>query len=143
MDFHLHEVILILFVTKNVEGPNLGQLRESITVEDQRCFIKVSVLIGTDKCEVTRLLSVGLGDKALRKTAVYKWYHHFSEGKRTWTEDLPCEGKPSEITSQENKEKIKKWILESEGAKTQDIAWELNLDEKQGYTLLEAVVHEK
>ena len=44
---HAVHVILLALILKSVEAPNFDQVRESVTQEDQRSFIKINVLLET------------------------------------------------------------------------------------------------
>ena len=57
---------------------------------------------------------------------VYNWYGDFKHGRRTDVSDLPKPGRTRSVTTEDNKEMIRKLILESEGMGT-DLLYETQL----------------
>jgi len=110
-----------------VKVPNFGQLRSSVTNEEQRAFIKVNVLLDTAPRVVACQLATALPDSHLSEATVYRWYGHFKEGKRTDIEDLPRSGRTGKKTDEDTKEYIKELIMESEGMRTEDLLYETEL----------------
>ncbi len=98
-----------------MEAPNFDELRQSVTVEEQRAFIKLSVLLETIPSLVFNQLAIAVPNSHLAQTTVYDWYNDFKEGKRTSIEDLPRSGRPRTSTDEDNKEWVKQLILESDG----------------------------
>jgi len=64
-----------------VEAPNFGQLRSSVSNEEQRAFIKVNVLLETTPRVVACQLTTALPDTHLSEATGYRWYGDFKEGK--------------------------------------------------------------
>jgi hypothetical protein len=118
-----------LVALKIVEGPNFGQLRNSVTKQEQRAFIKLNVLLETPTMEVVNKLAQILPDSHMAQASVYRWYNDFKDGIRTDIEDLPGPGRRRESTDQAHKEWVKELILESEGMKFSDLQYETNIPE--------------
>ena len=57
---------------------------------------------------------------------VYNWYGDFKHGRQTDVSDLPKPGRTKSVTTEDNKEMIRKLILESEGMGT-DLLYETQL----------------
>lgn len=66
--------------------------------EEQRSSIKFCVLNGLSKKETMVMLQKAYGDKAMKKTAMYKWYARFLEGQQSIHDDQRC-GRPKLVTS--------------------------------------------
>ena len=86
-----------------VKAQNLDQLRASVTVEEQRAFIKVNVLLDTSPRLVSRQLAISLPDTHMAESTVYNWYNDFKDGRRTDIEDLPRSGR-RRTTDEDTKE---------------------------------------
>jgi len=114
----------LAWILKNAEAPNFDQLRESVTPEDQKSFIKIHVLLETTLRVVACQLTIAVPETHLAERTVRLWYHDFKEGIRTDVSDLPRSGRPQEATTQENMESVKQLILDSEGMRTEDLIYE-------------------
>jgi len=119
--------ILVVLALIKAEGPNLDDLRGSITVEEQRAFIKVNVLLDTAHIVVSAQLQTAVAQGHMSQTQVYFWYNKFKDERRTDITDLPRSGRPREATNEENQEKVRQLILESEGMRTEDLLYETQL----------------
>ena len=89
--------LLAFFVLLNaisVYGPKVDQLRESVTNQEHRAFIKCHVLLGTPAVEVHRMLDKIARNRALSKTHVYRLYNVFKDGSRLSSEEDPRSGRP-------------------------------------------------
>src|SRR5215469_6402698 len=108
-------IISLIFTIKNVKGQNFDQLRQTVTVTEQRAYIKLSVLLERSQKEVMADLKNIVPDSHLGQTQVHTWYKDFYDGRRTSIEDLPKSGRPRETTDEANKEWVNELIIESEG----------------------------
>ncbi len=135
---HAVHVILLALTLKNVEAPNFDQLRESVTPEDQKSFIKINVLLETHPRVVACQLATAVPETHLAERTVRLWYHDFKEGIRTDVSDLPRSGRPRE-TSQENMENVKQLILDSDGMRTEDLIYETGIPETSLLRLLKEI----
>lgn len=136
---HAIHVILLVLTLKNVEAPNFDQLRESVTPEDQKSFIKINVLLETPPSVVACQLATAVPESHLAKRTVRLWYHDFKEGIRTNVSDLPRSGRPRETTTQESMEKVKQLILDSDGMRTEDLIYETGIPETSLLRLLKEI----
>lgn len=139
MEYHLTVLILVVLTLKSVSTPILDQLRKSVTLEDQRAFIKVNVLLDSPPKVVVAQLETAVPDSHLSKSTVYQWYSDFKNGKRTDVSDLPRPGRPQEATTEEIKEMIRQLILESDGMRTEDLLYETKLSHTSLLRLLEEI----
>lgn len=139
MKFHLIHIIILAIIIKIVIAQNLDQLRDSITNEDQRTFIKVSVLLGTAPSVVAEQLATIVPQSYLTKSTVYRWYGDFKEGRRIDISDRPKSGRTRQTTTEENKEMVRQLILESEGMRTEDLIHETGLPRTSLMTILKEI----
>jgi transposase len=65
---------------------------------EQRSAIKFCVLNGISRGKTIEMLQQAYGDSSVKKTAVYKWYNRFKEG-RQGTGDDERSGRPVTKTS--------------------------------------------
>lgn len=107
----------------------MDQLRASVTSEDQRAFIKISVLLDTAPRVVATQLAEAVPQGHLQERVVYNWYEDFKHGRRTDVSDLPKPGRTRSVTTEDNKEMVRQLILESEGMRTEDLLYETQLSE--------------
>ena len=74
MALHLIAFIYLVLVTFYMKAQNLDQLRDSVTLEEQRAFIKINVLLDTSPRVVLAQLQTAPPNTGLQQSAVYKWY---------------------------------------------------------------------
>lgn len=139
MAFRLILIIYGILAIKIVQAQNLDQLRESITSEDQRSFIKVNVLLDTAPRVVAAQLETAIPEGHMKERTVYTWYRDFKDGRRFDVSDIPKPGRPREVTTEENKEMIKQLILESEGMRTEDLLYETGMSQSSLSRLLSEI----
>ena len=143
MKLRLIMFILVVLALIKAEGPNLDNLRGSVTVEEQRAFIKVNVLLDTAPIVVSSQLQTAVPQSHMSQTQVYFWYNEFKDGRRTDITDLPRSGRPREATNEENQEKDRQLILESEGMRTQDLLYETQLSHTSLMRILKEIKAKK
>ena len=124
-------------------GPNLDQLRDSVTHEQQRSFIKISVLLDTATSIVFAQLQTALPQTHLARSQVYFWYGEFKQGRRTEVSDLPKPGRTPVVTSEENKELVRQLILESEGMRMDDLMYETQMSHSSLINVLKDIKAKK
>jgi hypothetical protein len=83
----LFAFFLVVLAMNYKNCQNFDQLRESVTTEEQRSFIKISVLLGTAPSVVATQLAAALPENHLQERVVYNWYGDFKQGKRTEVSD--------------------------------------------------------
>ena len=105
--------ILALSTTSNV---NVGNLRKS-----------------------EQLFRIYRPNTGLQQSAVYKWYGDFRDGKRTDITEQPRSGRPRTATDDENEERIRQLILESEGMRTEDLVYETQFSKSSLLRLLKEI----
>lgn len=132
-------LIIATLAVKTIYPSKIDQLRESVTNEDQRAFIKVNVLLDSPPKVVAAQLASAIPDGHLSLRSVYNWYGHFKEGRRTDVSDLPKPGRTRTVTDDDNKETIKGLIIESEGMRTEDLIYETGLSQASLYRLLKEI----
>ena len=72
---------------------------------EQQTNIKFLVKLGKSGNEIRGILVQVYGDNAMKKTAVYQWVKHFSEGRESVT-DVEKSGRPARSRTEENIAKI-------------------------------------
>lgn len=127
MAFHLCALFCFILAITFMKAQNLDQLRDSVTHEEQRAYIKISVLLDTSPRVCAAQLQTALPNSHLTERSVYNWYKDFKDGKKTDTSDQPRSGRPRTTTDEDNKEKIRQLILDSEGMRTEDLVYETQL----------------
>ena len=132
-------LIIATLAVKTIYPSKIDQLRESVTNEDQRAFIKVNVLLDSPPKVVATQLASAIPDGHLSLRSVYNWYGDFKEGRRTDVSDLPKPGRTRTVTDDDNKETIKGLIIESEGMRTEDLIYETGLSQASLYRLLKEI----
>jgi hypothetical protein len=136
MEFKLILCFALILANVLIYCQNLDKLRDSVTKEEQRAFIKLNVLLDTSPRVVTAQLETALPTTHLSQSQVYYWFNEFKQGKRTDISDLPKPGRTPIVTSDDNKQKVRELILESEGIRTEDIIYELKLSESSVLRIL-------
>jgi len=139
MKWQLILIVGVVFIIKIVDPQNLDQLRTSVTVQEQRAFIKLNVLLQRRPYEVLNDLTHILPETHMSRTQVYEWYMDFKDGTRTDIEDLPRAGRPREVIDDDHKDWVKELILESEGMRTQDLQYETGMSETSLRRLLKEI----
>jgi transposase len=71
----------------------MSNLASSITLEEQRVFIKFQVLLGTPVHEIEKLLKKTVRNNAMKRPTIIKWVERFQQGE-TSTEDRPRSSRP-------------------------------------------------
>jgi len=69
------------------------------------------------------------GDNAMKKTAVYKWVKHFSEGRESVT-DEERSGRPATSRNEENIGKVHQIVRENRRLTVRSIAEQVDIDRK-------------
>ena len=136
MESCLIAFLFVVLALINADPSKIDQLRQSVTPEDQRSFIKVNVLLGTAPRVVAAQLETAAPDSHIGERQVYRWYNDFKEGTRTDVSDQPKPGRPRTVTNEENKEMIRQLILESDGMKTEDLIYETGMSHSTLHRLL-------
>jgi len=67
------------------------------------------------------------GDNAMKKTAVYKWVKHFSEGRESVT-DEERSGRPATSRTEENIAKVRQIVRENRHLTVRSIAKQMNIN---------------
>jgi hypothetical protein len=68
---------ILLFVTLSFDECIKLEIRDSVTDEEQRAWIKIEVIQNTPVSQVFIELTKALAKQAFHQSAVYKWYHQF------------------------------------------------------------------
>ena len=139
MKAHQIWLICLILALENVKALNFDQLHNSVTIAEQRAFIKLNVLLERSPKLIADDLEAILHDSHLSRSSVYNWYNDFKDGKRTDIEDLPKSGRPRTTTDDATKEWVKELILNSEGMKTSDLVYETGVPESSLKRLLKEI----
>jgi hypothetical protein len=103
------------------------ELRASISVEDQRAYIKISVLLNKAPRLVHQELHRALGNHAYSERRVYELYREFESGTRLTCEDLPRSGRPPDANTPENQEELQRLMSQSRSWAIDDLAASLQM----------------
>ncbi len=132
-------VICALLLISYVSGPKTDPLRASITIQEQRAFIKCHVLLNTSASQDYKMLEKIARSQALSKSRAYELYREFNERTRLISEDAPHEGRPREATDEIHKEKLKELLLEDRSWETFELAENLGVSYWSTIRLLKEV----
>ena len=136
-----HEVLLdfnaILY--QFCGGPKIDELRASITRQEQRAYIKCSVLLGYPASKVYFDLQKVARREGYSHTRVYELYREFSEGTRLSSENDQYEGKERTATDDIHKEKLKELLLEDKNWSTFELSENLGISTSSTKRLLKEV----
>lgn len=95
-----------------------------------RAVIKYQFLKGLNPQEIIEDFKKTLGPSAPAKTTVYDWYNEFKRG-RTSTATIPSPGRPIEVTTQENVQKIHRMVLNDRKLKVREIAEAMRMSKER------------
>jgi transposase len=129
---------LLLLSAISVYGPKVDQLRESVTNQEQRAFIKCHVLLGTPAVEVHRMLDKIARNRSLSKTHVYRLYNEFKDGSRLSSEEDPRSGRPRRPDTT-HEERLRELLNEGECWRTEDLAQTLGISTASTKRLLKEI----
>jgi len=128
MDSKLCIVVLIIaFLLDTIKSPNVDPLRESITDEDQRAFIKCHMLLGDSAVDIYRMLQRIARSRALSHTTVYDLYNQFQAGNRTHTDRRSGPGAPRTQATEEKLNQLKILVHEQNDLTEDEMAIELQV----------------
>jgi len=88
--------------------------------------IKFFVKLGKSGNEIREMLVQVYRDNAKKKTAVYKWVKHFSEGRESVTDEERSE-RPATSRTEENIAKMRQIVLENRRLTVPSIAEQVNI----------------
>jgi len=94
---------------------------------EQRISIKFLVKLGKSGNKTREMLVQVYRDNAMKKTAVYKWVKHFSEGRESVT-DKERSGRPATSRTEENIAKFYQIVREKCWLTVWSIAEQVNID---------------
>lgn len=132
-------LFLALFYLSFVGGPKVDELRASITRQEQRAFIKCSVLLGYSASKVYFDLQKIARREAYSHSRVYELYREFSEGTRLSSENDQYEGKERTATDDIRKENLKELLLEDKNWSTFELSENLGVSTSSTRRLLKEV----
>jgi hypothetical protein len=100
-------VLLVLVVLENfgkfVKFSDEDELHASVSVQEQRAFIKISVLLNRAANEIHDDLHRALGNRAYSLRNVERLTNQYRSRERTTCEDLPRSGHPLTADTPENR----------------------------------------
>jgi len=94
---------------------------------EQRMNIKFLVRLGKSGNEIRKMLVQVYGDNAMKKTAVYKWMKHFSEGRENVT-DEERSGRPATSRTEENIARMRQIARENRRLTVRSIIEQVNIN---------------
>jgi len=97
---------------------------------EQRANIKFLVKPGKSGNEIREMLVQVHGDKAMKKTAVYKWMKRFSEGRESVTDEVRS-GQPGTSRTEEKITNVRQIVRENRRLTVMSIAEQVNIDRER------------
>jgi transposase len=128
-------LILLLLIIGLVNCPKVDPLRASITLLEQRAFIKCHVLLCTSAHDIHVVKKIA-GRNAYSESKVYRIYHQFKLEGRLTCEDEPRKGRPLESTDEEHVKALEKLLEESRSWSTNDLAYRIGISQSSMVRLL-------
>lgn len=107
--------------------PELDQLCNSITKEEQRAFIKLSVCLDVPHIQIYNQLHQAAGVLAYSRSRALDFAREFEQEGRKETCDRPRSGRPRTAMVEDSILRVQELLLESENLRADDIAIELDL----------------
>lgn len=107
----------------------------SISIEEQRAFIKISILCETSPTEIYNNLQKACGDTALSRTTVFDWARRFKEG-RSSIQDNARTGRPASATDEINVNSVAVLIAEDPRQTCDNIAYTLGISHASVHKIL-------
>ncbi len=104
---------LLIFLKNCVQCPNEDELQASVTVQEQRAFIKISVLLNKAATEIHKESETALGNRAYSLRRVRELAHEYQTRQRLSCEDLPRSGRPVTADTPENRRDYRHLWLKS------------------------------
>src|SRR5271154_4708132 len=98
----------------------MSDLAKCVTLQEQRSFLKINYLLGVPKYQVEMQLKKAVGNNAMKRNAINKWYKKFKSG-RTKTEDEIRSGRQKTATDDQHQELLRTLLEESRGWNTTDL----------------------
>jgi hypothetical protein len=131
MKVHVLYIVLILGQLIPIQHaprtPELDQLCGSISKEEQRAFIKLSVCLGVPHIEIYNRLHQAAGLLAYSRSRTLELANEFQQEGRTETCDRPRSGRPRTAMVEDNVLRVQELLRDNENLRADDIAIELNL----------------
>jgi transposase len=125
------------FIGCPTDSSNLEQLLESVTLDEQRAWIKIQVLRGCPASQIYSNLTECLGSITFSRSHVYDLVHQFREGLRVESCHRPREGRPRTATNQDMQERLVELVEELDSPRTEDLALRLDIS----HTSVETMLH--
>jgi transposase len=130
MDFKLYLIITILIILLNMsKSPRVDPLRETITEEDQRAFIKCHVLLGDSAPDIYNMIQKIARRKALTRSTVFNLVRQFSTGVRTHTGRKPGPGAPRTQSTDDKLEQLKNLLIDQDDWTEDELANEIHVSQ--------------
>lgn len=93
------------------------------------------VKLGTNSEEIQEMLRTLYGNKALKKTTVFKWIKRFREVREDFKDEARL-GQPSTSCIEDNIERVRSFVLSDCGFTVRMIVDQLNLEKSSIHTIL-------
>lgn len=113
----------------------MSNLASSVTIEEQRVFIKFQVLLGTPVHEIEKLLKKTVGNNAMKRPTIIKWVERFQQGE-TSAQDQPRSGRPKSSRDESHKEKLAVLLEESRSWTTRELSHQLDISKDSVHKML-------
>jgi hypothetical protein len=134
---------LLIFLKNCVQCPNEDELQASVTVQEQRAFIKISVLLNQAATEIHKELETALGYRAYSLRRVRELAHEYQTRQRLSCEDLPRSGRPVTADTPENRETLQALMAQGRAWRIDDLLDELELSHGSVWHMLNEMGYRK
>jgi len=136
-------LLLIIFFKSWVFCVNVDQLRESVSVQEQRAFIKISVLLDKEASVIHHELETALGGRAYSLRRVRELTNEYRSGERISCENLPRSGHPVTADTPENRERLQALMAQSRAWVLDDLSDNLGISVSTVWCMLQHLGYRK
>jgi len=123
--------LLVIFLTlvfiNTSTSPKIDPLRDSITEEDQRAFIKCHVLLGDSVTDIYTMLQKIARRKALTQRTVYNLFNQYQAGTRTKTSRGSGPGAPRTQATEAKLNDLTHYLSEHDDSTEDEMATHLGV----------------
>ena len=136
-------LLLVIFFKNWVFCPNVDQLRDSVSVQEQRAFIKISVLLDKEASVIHHELETALGGRAYSLRRVEELTNEYRSGERISCEDLPRSGHPLTADTPENRERLQELMAQARAWILDDLSDNLGISVSTVWRMLQDLGYKK
>lgn len=136
-------IVLVIISENGIIGPNEDELRASVSVEEQRAYIKISVLLGKTAIQIHGELVTALGQRSYSLRRVRELAKEFQSLSRLSCEDMPRSGRPHTSDTEINRERLSGLMSQNRAWRIDDLVEELDISHGSVWQLLHDMGYRK